>query len=208
MVTDSLTGEGLPYAAVVLKGSNVKTATDIDGRFSLSVPNRKGILQVSYMGYVTRDIPIMPQGRRINLSVPMSSADIALDEVTVKPKRERYRKRGNPAVDFVRRVIESRDAGDPKAHDFYSYDHYEKIFFAKNDYTFKPKTDGKKGKFDFLEEFVDTLKPALPSSPYRKRNGWKPCTTACRHRPRNGWSKDTGRPASTKSFPATACTSS
>ena len=57
MVTDSLTGEGLPYAAVVLKGSNVKTATDIDGRFSLSVPNRKGILQVSYMGYVTRDIP-------------------------------------------------------------------------------------------------------------------------------------------------------
>lgn len=169
MVTDSLTGEGLPYAAVVLKESNVKTATDIDGRFSLSVPNRKGILQVSYMGYVTRDIPIMPQGRRINLSVPMSSADIALDEVTVKPKRERYRKRGNPAVDFVRRVIESRDAGDPKAHDFYSYDHYEKIFFAKNDYTFKPKTDGKKGKFDFLEEFVDTLETGTTILPVSEK---------------------------------------
>ena len=157
IVKDSLTGEGLPYAAVIWENSNVKTATDINGRFSLSVPNRKGTLLISYMGYHTREINLSPQGRRISLDIPMADADIALDEVTVKPKRERYRRRDNPAVEFVRRVIESRDANDPKAHDFYSYDHYEKILFAKNDYTFKPKADGKKGRFDFLQEFVDTL---------------------------------------------------
>ena len=169
VVTDSLTGERLPYAAVVWEQSDIKTATDIDGRFSVSVPNRKGILQVSYMGYTPQEIPLSPQGRRISLTIPMSSADIALDEVTVKPKREKYRKRGNPAVEFVRRVIESRDAGAPKAHDFYSYDHYEKIFFAKNDYTFKPKADGKKGKFDFLEEFVDTLETGTTVLPVSEK---------------------------------------
>ena len=44
-----------------------------------------------------------------------------------------------------------------------------KSFFAKNDYTFKPKTDGKKGKFDFLEEFVDTLETGTTILPVSEK---------------------------------------
>ena len=163
IVKDSLTGEGLPYAAVIWENSNVKTATDINGRFSLSVPNRKGTLLISYMGYHTREINLSPQGRRISLDIPMADADIALDEVTVKPKRERYRRRDNPAVEFVRRVIESRDANDPKAHDFYSYDHYEKILFAK-----------RKAASTSCRNLWIRWMPAPPSFPYRKRRRWRP----------------------------------
>ena len=39
VVADSVTGERLPYAAVILKGTDIGGATDDDGRFAFSVPN-------------------------------------------------------------------------------------------------------------------------------------------------------------------------
>lgn len=36
LVTDSVTGEGLPYAALQIKGTTLGTATDADGHFSLN----------------------------------------------------------------------------------------------------------------------------------------------------------------------------
>lgn len=45
--------------------------------------------------------------------VTLSPTEYALGEVVVKPKREHYRKKDNPAVEFVRRMIESRDNHSP-----------------------------------------------------------------------------------------------
>lgn len=157
VVSDSVTGEALPYASVILKGTSTGGSTDADGRYSFTVPDAPGILQVSYMGYDSREFPVFPDGKEIKTDVSLTPAGISLDEVVVKPGREKYSKRGNPAVEFVRHVIASRNKNSPRDHDYYSYDQYEKLYFAKNDYTPKPRTNGKKGKFDFLSEFVDTL---------------------------------------------------
>ena len=55
-ITDSK-GEPIIGANVIEKGSTNGTITDIDGKFSLSVPN-KAILVISYIGYVTKDIQV------------------------------------------------------------------------------------------------------------------------------------------------------
>ena len=157
IVTDSITGEPLPYASVILKGTSIGGATGDDGRFSFSIPNTSGTLRISYLGYDTMELSVSPKGKALRLAVRLVPDGIALSEVTVKPRREKYRKKENPAVEFVRHVIASRKENTPREHDYFSYDQYEKMFFAKHDYTPKPKKEGKTGKFDFLHEFVDTL---------------------------------------------------
>lgn len=156
LVTDSVSGEPLPYVSIIVKGTTTGAATDLDGRFSLTVPSSASgkMLEVSYLGYSTKQVPLK-SGH--SLSIQLAPTGIALNEVVVKPGRERYRRRDNPAVAFVKNVIERRDANDPRNHDYYSYDRYQKMVFAMNDYKPKKREDGKTGKFDFLEEFIDTL---------------------------------------------------
>lgn len=156
LVTDSVSGEPLPYVSIIVKGTTTGAATDLDGRFSLTVPSSASgkMLEVSYLGYSTKQVPLK-SGH--SLSIQLAPTGIALNEVVVKPGRERYRRRDNPAVAFVKNVIERRDANDPRNHDYYSYDRYQKMAFAMNDYKPKKREDGKTGKFDFLEEFIDTL---------------------------------------------------
>ena len=156
LVTDSVSGEPLPYVSIIVKGTTTGAATDLDGRFSLTVPSSASgkMLEVSYLGYSTKQVSLK-SGQ--SLSIQLAPTGIALNEVVVKPGRERYRRRDNPAVAFVKNVIERRDANDPRNHDYYSYDRYQKMLFAMNDYKPKKREDGKTGKFDFLEDFIDTL---------------------------------------------------
>ena len=156
LVTDSVSGEPLPYVSIIVKGTTTGAATDLDGRFSLTVPSSASgkMLEVSYLGYSTKQVPLK-SGQ--SLSIQLAPTGIALNEVVVKPGRERYRRRDNPAVAFVKNVIERRDANDPRNHDYYSYDRYQKMVFAMNDYKPKKREDGKTGKFDFLVDFIDTL---------------------------------------------------
>ena len=57
VVTDG-SGEPLIGAGVMLKGTKIGTTTDIDGRFSINVKGDGGVLEVSYINFVTQDIPI------------------------------------------------------------------------------------------------------------------------------------------------------
>ncbi|WP_230201964.1 DUF5686 and carboxypeptidase-like regulatory domain-containing protein [Bacteroides neonati] len=170
VVTDSITGEPLPSVSLILKGTTIGAPTDYDGRFSFSAPSKAGTLKVSYIGYTEKEIQLIP-GKTGNLSILLVPTSISLSEVVVKPTRERYTKKDNPAVAFVKNVIRQREQNDPRNKEFYSYDQYEKIMFAMNDYKPKSKKDGKVGQFDFLNDYIDTLeigKTILPVSEREK----------------------------------------
>ena len=154
-VTDSITGEGLPYASLIFKGTTTGTATDMDGHFELTMPERTQTLEVSYLGYQTKYLTITPQhsGR---LHISLTPDGITLHEVVVKPQKEKYTKKNNPAVQFAKHVIERRDINNPRNKNYYQYDQYEKVLIGLNEFEQKSKK-GKTGKFDFLKEYVDTL---------------------------------------------------
>lgn len=156
VVTDSITGERLPYVSLIFKGTTIGTATDGDGNFSFSALTDVKNLEVSYLGYDTKEVKVIP-GKTNNLKIKLAPNGITLNEVVVKPEKEKYSKKENPAVKFVKQVIASRESNDPRNHDYLQYDQYEKMVFAMNDYHPKPKKNGKPGKFDFLIDFVDTL---------------------------------------------------
>ncbi|WP_234998005.1 TonB-dependent receptor [Parabacteroides sp. Marseille-P3160] len=81
-ITGSVTderGEPIIGANVVEKGTANGTMTDIEGKFSLQI-DPDALLQISYIGYDTQDMPI---GSKQDISIKMREDSKALDEVVV-----------------------------------------------------------------------------------------------------------------------------
>jgi TonB-dependent starch-binding outer membrane protein SusC len=79
-VTSSEDGAALPGVNVVLKGSTVGTATDSEGRYSLSVPSSGGSLVFSFIGLQTQEISI---GERSTIDISLGLDATQLSEVVV-----------------------------------------------------------------------------------------------------------------------------
>ena len=86
------------------------------------------------MGYVTKVVNIIP-GVTKNLNVRMRPDDIMLDEVVVKPKREKYSRKNNPAVELMKKVIAHKKNNKLSENDYYQYNKYQKITMSLNDVT-------------------------------------------------------------------------
>lgn len=82
-VTGRVTGdnnEALPGVSIVVKGTTTGTTTDVDGKYSLVVPDASGILVFSYIGYATEEVPI---NNRTVIDITMLTDLIGLGEVVV-----------------------------------------------------------------------------------------------------------------------------
>lgn len=79
MVLDKNTGEPLPFCNVMAYGTSIGTATDVDGNFSLVLPENTTHLEVKYIGYTTQRITIGQQDMKIYLE-PM---EMLMQEVVI-----------------------------------------------------------------------------------------------------------------------------
>ncbi|HBX89227.1 MAG TPA: SusC/RagA family TonB-linked outer membrane protein [Marinilabiliaceae bacterium] len=88
-VTGSDDGQPIPGASVFVKGTTMGTITQIDGDYSLSVPQDAAVLVFSFVGMESQEQEIA--GRTV-INVVLNSSAIAMDEVIVTAlgiKRER-----------------------------------------------------------------------------------------------------------------------
>ena len=165
-VKDSLTREAMPAVSVMLKGTTIGTVTDNRGHFSLQVTSSENVLHVSFLGYEEVELPLKRNGIN-NVTVRMKPISYALSDIVVKPEKEKYSRRKNPAVTFVEKVISRRTVNDPRQHDYYHYSTYDQKILAKNDFNEEEARKKKRYKqIDFIFNYIDTSrvsgKPILP----------------------------------------------
>jgi len=79
-VTSTEDGSGLPGVNVVVKGTTNGTVTDVDGKYSLSVPTTGGFLVFSFIGLTTQEQKI---GERTMMDVSLGLDVTQLNEVVV-----------------------------------------------------------------------------------------------------------------------------
>jgi len=165
-VIDKETKEPLPFVAVAFPGTSIGTTTDFDGKYELSTQFATASLEISFIGYTTSTVPVK-LGERQVVDVELASEAITFDtDVVVKAKKKRYRKKNNPAVDLMRKVIDQKKDNSLEQYDYYEYDKYEKVELDINNIT--DKFRGRKAfkKFQFIFDYVDTSevngKPYLP----------------------------------------------
>lgn len=82
-------GLPLPGATVMIKGTKTAVLTDIDGKFTITVPSNTSKLVVSYIGMETQEIT----AKSGNLTVILSEFGQKLDEVVVTTGYEKTSKR-------------------------------------------------------------------------------------------------------------------
>ncbi len=100
-VTDE-SGDGLPGASVIIKGTTTGTTTDLDGKFNLNVPE-DATLVFSFVGYVKREIDV---GNRSVIDVTMEAESAQLSEVVVTAfGMEREKK----ALGYAAQEVEGED---------------------------------------------------------------------------------------------------
>ena len=127
VVTDSLTNEPLLYVTVQYEGKGSGSVTNGDGEYEVDNHARRGWTELTFsaIGYETKKVKITTGTRELTLK--LKPADIQIAEVTVRPGREHYRRRDNPAVIFMRKVIDKKKGLKLEKKDFYEYRKYQKM---------------------------------------------------------------------------------
>jgi len=181
VVRDSLTREPIPYASVLLKGTDRGVLTDDNGRYTIVTTLPFDSVMASSLGYTTKAVGARNRGDNVQVDIDLVSTGVLLGEVIAKPRREHYSKKNNPAVAFMEKIRHTQDQNDPRRHDNYNYNKYERISLALNDYQFNDSAKrGFDKMFSFVKEYIDTsevsgkpilnvaLREKLSSVHYRK----------------------------------------
>ena len=154
-VVDSVTGEILPFSTVITKEGKKRTfLSDDNGNLFIPETLKKVPLEAVYTGYSTKEF-MLGEGDSI-LIVRMSPTVYDLQDVYIRPKKEKYSKKNNPAVDFVNKLRRDSKQFNPEKEPYYSYDKYEKTLVGINNFNgkFEKGLLGKQAKF--MEQYVDT----------------------------------------------------
>lgn len=155
IVRDSLTHEPIPYAAIFLKGSDKGLLANENGEFNMTTSTNFICLSVSCMGYKDKEVYVN-KGKVNELVIELSPTGVALSEVVVKKKKDKYSKKNNPAVEFMEKLRARRNLYDPKNHEYYSYDKHTKINLGLNDFSEQEKKNWVTKKFSFIFDYLDT----------------------------------------------------
>jgi len=154
-VFDAKTNQPLPFVDVTFKGTYVGASTDLDGQYLIKTKNPSDTLMASFVGYKT-EIKLISQESRNKLDFYLEEEGIVGQEVTITAKKQRYRKKNNPAVELIKKVIENKDRNKLENQEFYSYDKHEKIEIDLNNITDEFKSRKQFKNFKFLWNYLDT----------------------------------------------------
>ena len=132
-------GFAVPYASVQYRGHKIAVSSDGEGRFSIE-KHEGWMLTVSALSYKTQTVKV--DANTNFLEIKLKDDSRRLSEVVVKSKRGKYKRKDNPAVELMRRVIAAKKKTDLANHPYYRYDKYQKITLSLNDLS-KEQLEGK-----------------------------------------------------------------
>lgn len=118
-VTDATSGDPIPFANVVFKGTSIGSTTDFDGNFLIKTHNPTDTLVASYIGYKSRSKAVKRDVQQ-TINFQLEEAITNLQEVIVKAGE-------NPAFEILRKVVRNKNNNDKRKLTAYEYDTYTKI---------------------------------------------------------------------------------
>ncbi|MBX9852443.1 MAG: DUF5686 and carboxypeptidase regulatory-like domain-containing protein [Cytophagaceae bacterium] len=118
-VTDAETGEPLPFANIYFKETNIGTATDFDGFYTIKTSTPKDSVTCSFFGYTSRTKAIV-KGVTQTIDFQLSPEVSSFEEIVITGRE-------NPAFPVMRNVIKNKDKNDKRKLSAYEYESFNKI---------------------------------------------------------------------------------
>ena len=153
-VVDSASNTPVSYATVEAVGLGGTQASE-QGTFKLSLSSRPDSLKFSALGFSSLKMSyadFIKNGKKAHLS----STGVRLTELVVRPRKEKYSKKNNPAVDFVNRIRNAKELNDPRRNENFNYNKYERISIGLNNISPESNKNLILKKFEFLRDHIDT----------------------------------------------------
>jgi len=127
MVVDK-SNQPVPFANIVLKGSNVGVMSNEDGRFYIESPSTYNTLIVTSVGFSDKEIAL-DKAVNYNFKVELKDAEELKEVVIFTGKTS---KKNNPALDILRKIWERKRKNGLYQFDQYQMEKYEKVEFDMN----------------------------------------------------------------------------
>lgn len=118
-VINAQSGDPIPFANVIFKGTTHGTTTDFDGNFTVRTSSQADSLVVSYLGYTTRTKKV-ERGIEQTINFQLEEEVTALQEIVFVAGE-------NPAYQILRNVVRNKAENDKRKLAAYEYDTYTKI---------------------------------------------------------------------------------
>ncbi|MBP6335249.1 MAG: carboxypeptidase-like regulatory domain-containing protein [Bacteroidia bacterium] len=147
-VINESTEEPVPYANVLLKGSNTGASCDSLGKFNFSTSGRPDTILVSAMGYIMQVVPLSPLPDQ-TIVVRLIPSEYSLNEVTIRAGE-------NPAFEILRKVIANKSFNNPENLEAYEFEAYHKVEFDLNHFTDRIRQNIFLRSFSFIFDNTDT----------------------------------------------------
>lgn len=93
MIIDGAINDPIIGATIIIKGTSTGTASDWDGSFSLQIESLPATLEISYLGYTTKEVEVL-DNRRLNIS--LEEDVVTIEGVEVKASRISDRQKESP----------------------------------------------------------------------------------------------------------------
>lgn len=113
----------LPFASITTN-TNIRTLTDIDGRFSLKATNSVNAITISYVGYASTKKSIKKDTKFISVALKTSIEN--LNEVLITSTN-------NPALQIIQKTIDNKSKNNiEKALNSFKFNAYNKVLITAN----------------------------------------------------------------------------
>ncbi|GEP51657.1 membrane protein [Flavobacterium noncentrifugens] len=147
-------GQPVPYANVVFKGSSEGIVTNEDGRFYIESQKTYTALVVSFMGFDTKEVPLT-KAVNYDFKIQLSDGEKLKEVVVYSGKTS---KKNNPALDILRKIWEHKRKNGLHMFKQYQMEKYEKVEFDMNsiDSAFMKRKIFK--GMEFIFDQIDTSK--------------------------------------------------
>lgn len=155
-VVDKFNKQALPFVDVYFKASNVGSSTDLDGKFRIDTRYATDSITATFIGYNPVTVAIQKDIRKQTINFELESSSIVIDGAVVTAKKRKYRKKNNPAVELIMKVMENKGENRLKGQDYYSYSKHETIELDVNNLTDQLKEKEIMQSMDFIFEYIDT----------------------------------------------------
>ncbi|MDR2084984.1 MAG: DUF5686 and carboxypeptidase regulatory-like domain-containing protein [Bacteroidales bacterium] len=153
IIKDSATLEPISFANIVFTGTNIGTCSNLDGSFNLKNTAEATSLTVSLLGY-QQTVINLTENYTTNLEIKLPIESVQLDEFVITDKKKvSYSKKDNPAIDFMREVIERRKDNNIESKPYYQVERYEKFTTSLSNFDSIGKVFQ---RFNFLKSNIDT----------------------------------------------------
>jgi len=148
--------EPLPFVSILVKKTNIGTATDHNGEFSLSFSREIMKIKISSLGFASQQIKVNSKTK--SLIIILKEENNQLDEIIIAAKqRKRVKKKQNPAYRILKEVWSRKRRNGLKLVDNYEYKQTKNTEIGLNNLDSTFLKDLLRGNYKSRKEIIDQL---------------------------------------------------